>query len=512
MPIQNFNLSRSENGQGHDYTLHLPRQSWWKKLISTLYKIVIFPVRLTQLLVGRLLTHLILNPFFRKQAQETLILTAHAKFSDPLFEDNVFIINVLTQKPIISQYIQNWFYLLNYKLSKSIFLSWLSNKSSHPLQTVNLLHLEKVKKEIKKQITENKRPLHDIHLRGIEKLDPKSRATLLQDLQNEHHYDFSKNTDFYQSFTLKTPFGSILDSMEVKPPTAAGTPIEERKFIIMCMPRSNNYEHWLKQCRIYANQLDVTVIAFNYRGTGESKGLIYRQDDMRQDAYAQAQRLLALGVKDKNIALMGECLGANIATHVAGMLNQQGCAVSLYNARSFRSLPAVLQHTFRPLKDEPMLHPKTWMKWVGFAFMKYMISPILYLARWDLSVENEFKAIPEKNRDYLVVRSSKKTNGGKYAHDDGVIPYRASIYALAKSFLETKEQQRKHKFCISQTHEKAQTAEGHTCQSQLLAQTFPSSGDAAPLDGRTYAFEFFRRIWPETSSTSLSQETNQAVI
>lgn len=297
------------------------------------------------------------------------------------------------------------------------------------------------------------------------------------------------------------------------------------------MPRSNNYVDWIKNYQIYAKNLNATVIGFNYRGVGLSKGLVTNQESLYADAYAQAQRLLALGAKPENIALMGECLGGNVATHTAGTLHKEGFPVKLYNARSFRSFSAIIDGQSKPPKDAPLWSPLTWLSWLAYAVVQIAARILIHTANWDMDVEEEFTTIPPHDRDYLVVRSKKDSEGKRFA-DDKMVPHKnASTYSLVKEKIKAltkKKEQGKvlseveqewlvdtpnqHKFYVSEElHKDARKADGHTAHPRLLISTNPRP-DNSTVDGRQYAFNFFKRVWPKKDEPRDNPELNRAPI
>ena len=328
-------------------------------------------------------------------------------------------------------------------------------------------YLDKLVDKIAKKVEGKKGPAfapQQIHFRGLAQLNPEQQESFYKKLDARFGYDFRQNKQQVYLYSLQTTDNAVLDSVEVRNPEASKQAFSERHFIVTCMPRSNNYVDWMKQYQVYAKNLDATIIAFNYRGVGLSKGVVTNQHSLYMDAYAQAQRLIELGAKPENIAFMGECLGGNIAAHAAGTLQEEGHA------------------------------------------------------GWGLNIEKQFAAIPPHDRDYLVVRSKKDAQGVRYA-DDKMIPHKAaSTYsfvkektkALAKKKQEgevlteveeewLKDTPKQHKFYISEDlHEKARAANGHTAHPRLLVETNPRKECwDVNLDGRQYAFNFFNRVWPK---------------
>ncbi|MCL9683874.1 alpha/beta hydrolase [Legionella maioricensis] len=539
MPHQDTILTRSENGQGNYFRL-IAKLTWGQRLARFCLNVIKTPVNIYQWTMGRLFTHVIINPLLRKEErQETLLLQNH-RHPDPLFasQDEMVVINVSSKKNILLRTFLNWHKFFESKTIWGGVVSLFSQLISlFPKITSNVEHyIDRIVDDVENQIIGDKQdaPLQasQILFRGLENLKPQQREIFYAKLTERFGYDFRQNKKYIDFYTLQTEDNALLDSVEVHAKSALEKSMAERRFIISCMPRSNNYIDWLKQYRCLAKELDVSIIAFNYRGTGLlSKGIIYNENSLHEDTYAQVQRLLKMGAKPENIALMGECLGANVATYTAGTLHQQGLPVKLYNARSFRSLTSLIEGHILPTADDSNLHPKTWLKWIGYGIFKLVFHPLLLSTGWTLNVEKQFLAIPPKDRDFLVVRSKKDAEGKRFA-DDLMVPHNhASIYSLVKEqrklILEKLNNGEEisdddiewlcdtpanHKFHVSSLlHEGAARANGHTSQAQLLVPTYP--GRSVVPDGREYAIGFFRRVWPHQptchpAETQMVEESN----
>ncbi len=527
MSKHRISLQQLPRKDGGFYHLKPPPKTFFEKIKEITGRIIFFPYHVYQTLIGRLLSYLVINPLFRKEEQDEALILQNSKFPDPLFcqEDELFIINVYPKKHIITRTLLNWHnFLVNYFTPVEIinsFLKKIINLLPNSKQSIND-YLDSLVEQVANQI-ESKNPpqfkANQIHFRGLERLDEDQLALFYQKLELRLHYDFRQNQQKIYFFTLQTTDNATLDSVEIRNTEAINQNISERHFIIAPMPRSNNFVDWIKNYQIYAKNLDATIITFNYRGIGLSTGLVTNQESLYADAYAQAQRLLKLGARPENIAFMGECLGGNVATHTAGTLQAEGLPVKLFNARSFRSITAIVEGKSQPDKKAPLWNPLTWLSWLNFAMVKLVIIPIIHSAHWELNIEKEFQAIPPQDRDYLVVRSKKNNEGNRFA-DDRMIPHKtASTYSLVKQQIKAilkKKQQgaelsalekewlkdtpKQHKFYVSEKlHQKASTANGHTVHSRLLVSTNPDQ-DNDQSDGRQYTFNFFHRIWPNSST------------
>ena len=520
-----LNLKRSDNNQGEFYYLKYPSANWPLKKLFFFLKL---PVRVFQYTIGRPITYFLLNPFFRKMEHNKTVLTQNKKYPDPMLKEtqDIVILNVIPETHFLLRVLFNWIYHLKEFFFRAPFLSLLFADKPQKRYKLYPNHLDQVIEQVGALLNptagEKKWTPDQIHFKGLERLSPTKRVQFFNTLKSDHGYNFEQNAKQYNFFTLQTNTGGRLDSLEVRGPTVTQQPIEKRTFIISCLPRSNNYHDWIKQHRFFADELDTTVVAFNYRGIGLSKGIVINQDDMRDDAASQVHRLIAMGANPANIAIMGECLGANIATRTAADLHAEGYPIKLFNARSFRSLPAILLARVAPAKNASPLLPLTWLQKAMALTIKYIVVPLTYLVGWDLSVDEAFKSIPPKDRGFLTVRSKKDATTHQRYIDDTMIPHQtASIYSLVKEeqnrclekqrrheHLTVAEQDllndsiKSHQFFVSPVvRENASKTDGHTCPLRYLAPTRPIQEIAAP-DGREYTLGFFKRVGIQTNATA----------
>jgi effector protein SdbA len=523
MAKQKLSLPKSENKYGGYYRLIPAEQTFSEQLKQVALWLISTPYIIYQTIVGRVLSFFVINPLFRKEEKDESIILQHPIHPDPLFshEDEMSVINVIPKKHILIRALLNWNnFFINHMAAPQIS-STLLNGILHLLPSGTRYineYLDRLVEKVSEQILGENKVLFkpsQIHFRGIEQLSAEQQETLYEKLTQRFQYDFRQNRNSIYFYSLQTIDNAVLDSVEVRPRNTAYQEMSNRRFIIACMPQSINFVDWLKDNQIYAKELNTTIIAFNYRGIGLSKGIVTTGNDLYADAYAQVQRLLNLGVDPEHIALMGECLGGNVATYVAGTLHEEKIPVKLFNARSFRSATSIIEYFNTPAKDASLWHPITWLQWLSYFIIKRTISPVLNYTGWSLNIDRKFTVIPPKDRDYLVVRSKKKEQNQRFA-DDKLIPHKkASTYSLVKektkvitlkkqqgdSLSETEQQwlddiPNQHKFYVSETlHTQARRANGHLMHPRLLISTNPRH-DQSLVDGRQYMFHFFNRVWP----------------
>lgn len=500
--------------KGERYHLNPEKTIFWEKVKRVLYLAIFLPLNVVQLILGRFFSYIIFDPIFRQSDKSISWFTQNTRYPDHAFsdEDDFAVIDILPKRNYLLYSLSNWIHQLKSKWNEAIapqFNHHLPVSMDDPSKMKDKI-LEKLDQALSTQLPNGStlKP-HQIHIKGLYYLTPEQRECFFQEATKKYRYDFKNSHQYYNYFSLKTEIGDTLDSIEVRTPKVTQQPIEERTFIIFCTPRQLNYNDFLKQHRYVANQLDTTVIGFNYRGTGHSRGIIANQYDMQDDVLAQVKRLLALGAKPENIALTGECLGANIATAVAAKLHRENCPVKLFNMRSFRSLPALVFALIWPNSESSQLKPFSWLGILFLPFICLVFIPLLYISGWDLTVEKDYLSIPAKDKGFLAVRS-KKDSTGQYSKDDPIVSHTyASIYSLVKEEqikLEQKKQttpltpeehtrlndkRGEHKFHVNREMRKdACKVDGHACQLRYLKSTKAGSTDA-----RDYMVNFFKKQW-----------------
>ncbi len=261
-----------------------------------------------------------------------------------------------------------------------------------------------------------------IHFKGIELLDEPLRAYFFNQLKAQYgalpQIPRQTQLDF---FTLKTQDNSVLDSVAIVDPGEEKKPMHERKFVIKCLAREQNYINWIKDGTYSAQKIGATVIAFNYRGIDYSRGMVCTQNDMVNDTIAQVDRLLALGVKARNIGIEGDGLGGAVATLAAAQLHERDDKVKLHNSRSFRSIPRFLIGYFLPHTQSNWTEPMTWLRYIAAGFSLIFLSPIIWLSGWRFNAVNAWDKIPVADKDYSVVRANEHVQYRTPEQTDGII-------------------------------------------------------------------------------------------
>jgi Chlamydia CHLPS protein (DUF818) len=109
---------------------------------------------------------------------------------------------------------------------------------------------------------------------------------------------------------------------------------DNQKWIIRFNGRNGFYETNLLRSQSIGKDLDANIMVFNYRGVGESKGILTKPEELIIDGEACIKYLLSKGVKEENILIHGSSLGGGIACQIASMYEK----IALINERSFATL------------------------------------------------------------------------------------------------------------------------------------------------------------------------------
>ncbi len=238
----------------------------------------------------------------------------------------------------------------------------------------------------------------------------------------------------YQKHTVITHDGAELDTLEITQNAQMERPPEQQKYIISFPGNLECYETKHVEMAKDATELNCHVVGFNYRGVRESTGSVQSKHDLVTDGIAQVQRLLDQGVLPKHITLKGFSLGASIATLITAHFHQLGMPINVFNNRSFSSISDVVIGTIKTEPTESDSIFVTLKKWVVNSSIKLALA----LTQWDIHAGKAMKRIPEKNREYIVVRTPKASRN-ESTTDDGIIPHYASIHMALKEERQAKK-------------------------------------------------------------------------
>lgn len=241
--------------------------------------------------------------------------------------------------------------------------------------------------------------------------------------------DYDNDEVLCEKHTIITYDNAHLDTFEIKLKESANIDARLQKYIINFVGNAMCYEHIIFSMKKEAIDYKVNVVGFNLRGVGESSGKARSKDDLVTDGIAQVQRLLDSGVSPQNIILKGHSLGAGIATLVTQHFHRLGKPINLFNSRSFSSITNFVVGHIRLERDSSgyaIGHKdsigRIILGWIIYPFVKFGVS----LVKWEMEAGSAFKSIPEKYREYIVVRSRKDIRDNQL--DDAVIPHYASIH------------------------------------------------------------------------------------
>jgi len=172
-----------------------------------------------------------------------------------------------------------------------------------------------------------------------------------------------------------------------------------------------NFEQYIND----AYRLNANVIAFNYRGVGNSKKTPESSQDLVTDGIAEVQRILDQGVEAKHIVLDGLSLGGGVATLVAKHFHDKGIKVNLFNDRSFSSVSNAGAHMALRRELSPAIEYS----------IETTSSSFVSLAGWQINAAKAYATIPVANKAYMYVTDDLKHPGNQ---GDLVIPEKASLH------------------------------------------------------------------------------------
>lgn len=217
---------------------------------------------------------------------------------------------------------------------------------------------------------------------------------------------------------IQTHDGASLDTVEVK--LSGDQDGSQRPYIIFIGGVGSCYERSLGVMADLAESINAISIGFNLRGVCESTGAAYSKNDSITDGIAQVQRLLAQGVNPRYIFLKGESYGSAIAAEVCDYFHNAGTDINVFCGRAFSNLHDEISGLVRDGVSQTVS-----------TLAKPIIKSILYSANWNADTYHSFANIPEQNREYLLVRSSKEIRRGRT--DDPVVKHTESLhYALRR--------------------------------------------------------------------------------
>lgn len=167
-------------------------------------------------------------------------------------------------------------------------------------------------------------------------------------------------------------------------------------------------------------RLKATIIAFNYRSIGQSKGKLTAKTQLVTDGIAQVQRVLDAGTKPQNIVLDGFSLGGSVATLVAKHFHDKGICINLFNDRSFSSVSSFATQRLAGEKS---------------GTYQTVVELLLYLVakttNWEISTASAYRALPDKSKGYMHVADASTTYPENLG--DGVIPPKSTLHEGIKN-------------------------------------------------------------------------------
>ncbi|HEO1387728.1 TPA: Dot/Icm T4SS effector SdbA, partial [Legionella pneumophila] len=385
------------------YSLEKEKKTFWQHILDILKAPFRLPGWVVSFFLARNITHVALNP--NNIPQQRLI---HLTKTSNRPEDDIVVINFKKRPP------HKWFNDTLIKIANTIaalpFVTPRLRTRLHYDNENDINHVNKLLAEIDALVQGKSKQKYckgrafdwsKIHLKGLEFLDPKMRGYVYEQLHEKYGYVSytTKREPNIEFFTLKTPDGSELDSVQVTGEDEEKKPMRERKFIITCIARDQNFINWIKDLNYTAKNLGATAISFNYRGVDYSRGLVWTENNLVDDILAQVQRLISLGADPKNICLDGMCIGGAVATIAAAKLHEKGMKVKLNNERSFTSLSSLVFGFIVPeLQTANWWSPLTYGRFLLAGVVYALLTPLIWLAGWPVDVTKAWNRIPAQDK------------------------------------------------------------------------------------------------------------------
>ncbi len=248
-----------------------------------------------------------------------------------------------------------------------------------------------------------------------------------------------KENDLYniKSIEVPAPNDARLDTVEIE--FLEKDKVQERRekvYIVYFFGNAESHENMTNDMKDDAKSLSEqgipnTIIGFNYRGVRGSTGKARSKYDLVLDGIAEVNRLLEQGVPAKDIYLYGFSLGGAIAAAVAAHFHSIGEEVNLFSRSSFSTTAKVVLGWIRNRGvDNGQGYTESWQgRFLGWMFER-IIGFTLRLSGWDMDAIEAWRKIPEKCKEYSVVRSPKsdRNNSNSKRQDDKTITAYASLH------------------------------------------------------------------------------------
>lgn len=216
------------------------------------------------------------------------------------------------------------------------------------------------------------------------------------------------------------------------------------KYIVSLLGDREVLEGKIRTFSSMAQQNNVNLLTFNYRGRGDSTGRAKTIDDIVNDSILQVKNLLAKGVPAKNIGIYGKCFGGAVATKVTEYFHKKGNKVHLFADRTFKSMTDVFMGIqFNPEK-KAKYKKKGFFKSKLYTILEklapFFVKLGLNISNWEIDVVKAYKNIPEEYKTYINIKVPKKDREGKFVFEDGLVENKASLHeGLKKESKKEKE-------------------------------------------------------------------------
>ena len=202
---------------------------------------------------------------------------------------------------------------------------------------------------------------------------------------------------------LKTSEHKHLDTVTLTPPNFRSN--KKQKVIVVFNPNAALWQDMLPDMINWARDLDAKVVGFNYRGVGHSESKPKKSLDLIRDGIELVEHIKR--ISDTPMVIYGRSIGGSVASYVANHMYKRGWAPKLFVDRSFRKLSSAANHIINKFQKQ------AWKSdtWEGSLFALAPVPSLarlgIFISKWSLNTEKEFKAIPKSQRLAIYVSNDE---------------------------------------------------------------------------------------------------------
>lgn len=229
-----------------------------------------------------------------------------------------------------------------------------------------------------------------------------------------------------------------MDTLEIKNIVEKDLPKENQRYLLYFPGNNSCYENDINHLIDSAINIGCNVIGFNYYEDIEKNTIIENPvKDVIINGIAQVQRLLDSGIYPENILLEGYSLGGGIAALITKHFHDKKIPINLFLDRTFSDVDTfvdgyIRRKEFHEITNSSGNYYKTGHKeGIPNILLSFLLKPLINfgiaVTSWEIKTANSYLSIPDKNKDYMFIRTSSKIRNDKTI-DDNVITHHASLH------------------------------------------------------------------------------------